>query len=74
MELLVNHHSLKNALTVMGNLLKNLKYQMVLHVATDNSGRAVGASKRMQELLDASNFGVSEIHHCTPSSKEFACN
>jgi len=61
MELLVNHHSLKNALTVMGNLLKNLKYQMVLHVAADNSVRAVGASKLMQELLDASNFGGVEF-------------
>ena len=57
-ELLVNHHSLTNALTVTGNLLKNLKYQMFVHVVTDHAVRAKGASELMEEYMDASNFGV----------------
>ena len=60
-ELLVNHHSLTNALTVTGNLLKNLKYQMFVHVVTDHAVRAKGASELMEEYMDASNFGVCEI-------------
>lgn len=59
MELLVDHHSLNKALSTMGNLFKNLKYQMFVHVAAENTVRAVGVSKLMEEYLDASNFGVS---------------
>lgn len=44
----------------MGNLLKNLKYQMFIHVAADHAVRAVGATVLMEEYMDASNFGVSE--------------
>ena len=55
----MSHHSLTSALTVMGNLLKNLKYQMFIHVAADHAVRAVGATVLMEEYMDASNFGVS---------------
>ena len=43
----------------MGNLFKNLKYQMFVHVAAENTVRAVGVTKLMEEYLDASNYGVS---------------
>ena len=43
----------------MGNLFKNLKYQMFVHVAAENIIRAVGVTKLMEEYLDASNYGAS---------------
>ena len=55
----MNHHSLKNALTMIDLLLKNLKFRMFLHVAADHASRAVGATVLMEEYMDASNFGVS---------------
>lgn len=58
-ELLVNHHSMPNALVVINNMLKNLKYLMFIHVAADHAARAVGATALMEEYMDASNFGVS---------------
>lgn len=58
-ELLVNHHSLSSALTMIENLLKSLKFKMFLHVAADHASRAVGATVLMEEYMDASNFGVS---------------
>ena len=54
----MNHHSLSNALTMTGNLLKNLKFQIFVHVVTDHAVRAMGASELMEEYMDASNFGV----------------
>jgi hypothetical protein len=45
---------------VTGNLLKNLKYQMFMHVVTDHAVRAKGASELMEEYMDASNFGVCQ--------------
>ena len=57
-ELLVSHHSIHNALLVINNMLKNLKYQMFIHVAADHAARAVGATTLMEEYMDASNFGV----------------
>ncbi len=57
--MLVNHHSLKTALTLIDSLLKNLKFKMFLHVAADHASRAVGATVLMEEYMDASNFGVS---------------
>ena len=59
----MNHHSLKGALTMIDNLLKNLKFRMFLHVAADHAVRAVGATVLMEEYMDASNFGVS-IFRC----------
>ena len=56
---LVNHHSINKALSTMGNLFKNLKYQIFVHVAAENTVRAVGVTKLMEEYLDASNYGVS---------------
>lgn len=58
-ELLVNHHSMNHALQVINNMLKNLKYQMFIHVAADHAARGVGATVLMEEYMDASNFGVS---------------
>lgn len=52
------HHSLNDALQVMENLLRNLRYQMFTLVAADNAVRAVGATKLMEEYFDSSNFGV----------------
>ena len=57
-ELLVNHHSIQKALVVINNMLKNLKYQMFVHIAADHTARAVGATTLMEEYMDASNFGV----------------
>ena len=54
----MNHHSMQNALLVINNMLKNLKYQMFIHVAADHAARAVGATTLMEEYMDASNFGV----------------
>lgn len=54
----MNHHSMKNALVVINNMLKNLKYQMFVHVAADHAARGVGATVLMEEYMDASNFGV----------------
>lgn len=45
-----------------GNLLKNLKFQMFVHVVTDHAVRAMGASELMEEYMDASNFGVGKNH------------
>jgi hypothetical protein len=56
----VSHHSIQKALLVINNMLKNLKYQMFIHVAADHAARAMGATALMEEFMDASNFGVSE--------------
>lgn len=50
-----------NALVVINNMLKNLKYLMFIHVAADHAARAVGATALMEEYMDASNFGVSVV-------------
>lgn len=63
-ELLVSHHSIQNALAVINNMLKNLKYQMFIHVAADHAARAVGATTLMEEYMDASNFGVRTFECC----------
>ena len=55
----MNHHSVRKAMVVINNMLKNLKYQMFIHVAADHAVRAVGATVLMEEYMDASNFGVS---------------
>ena len=57
-ELLVSHHSIRSALLVISNMLKNLKYRMFIHVAADHAARAIGATALMEEYMDASNFGV----------------
>lgn len=54
----MNHHSIQKALLVINNMLKNLKYQMFIHIAADHAARGVGASTLMEEYMDASNFGV----------------
>ncbi len=50
---------MNHALQVINNMLKNLKYQMFIHVAADHAARGVGATVLMEEYMDASNFGVS---------------
>ena len=57
----MNHHSMKHAILVINNLLKNLKYQIFAHVAADHVTRGVGAAVLMEEYMDASNFGVGNI-------------
>lgn len=59
----MNHHSMHNALLVISNMLKNLKYQMFIHVASDHAARAVGATTLMEEYMEASNFGVCYMRH-----------
>lgn len=54
-----------NALVVINNMLKNLKYLMFIHVAADHAARAVGATALMEEYMDASNFGVSVVENCS---------
>ena len=58
MQLLVNHYTLPKALVVMANLLKNIQYQIFTHIAEDNSIRGIGATKLLDEHLEAINFGV----------------
>ena len=43
----------------MDNLLKNLKHQILMHVAADNSVREVGSARLLDEYFDAINFGVN---------------
>ncbi|KAL5481708.1 hypothetical protein EMCRGX_G021936 [Ephydatia muelleri] len=57
MQLLVNHYTLPKALVVMANLLKNIQYQIFTHIAEDNSIRGIGATKLLDEHLEAINFG-----------------
>ena len=66
MSLLVNHHSLEGALQAMDSLLKSLKYHLFMHVAADNSIRAVGAKKLLEEQMDSCNFGVSCLYILYP--------
>lgn len=58
MSLLVSHHSLEGALSVLSNLLKKLKDLIFLSVAEYNSIRAAGLQKLLEELFESCNFGV----------------
>ena len=58
-KLLVDHHTAPNALVITCSVLNLIKQFMFKHSFEDNSIRGVGLYKLMQELFEASNFGVS---------------